>query len=274
MADTTIDAEEASFLGIINGYRAQGGAPALAVSPDLSRAAAWMVTDMGATGYFGHTDSLGRSPWTRMADCGYPDGGGENLAAGTNRSAAAGAFELFRNSPSHNENMLVPEFRYIGIARVHMEGSKYSWYWATTFAYGAAPPPPAPAAPPAPPAAAPAQPAAAAAPSAPAVSPREAIAPQKAQPISDAVLPATAPAEQQPDPEPDLTVGADSALVRAGKSGVSFRWAVASVRGRLVTLRSNERGSAPLGWPLFARPVASMVGDGIDSLDRRFSPAH
>jgi uncharacterized protein YkwD len=160
VADASNDGEELAFLDIINGHRAQHGAGALSISPVLNRAAEWMVQDMAANNRFGHTDSLGRSPHVRILDCGYPISGGENLAAGTNRSTAGSAFELFRNSPSHNDNMLRGEYRQIGIARVHREGTKYGWYWATTFGASGerapAPPPPPPPPPPAPVVAAPA----------------------------------------------------------------------------------------------------------------------
>lgn len=88
VADASVDGEEAAFLAIINKYRADNGAQPLRISPALTQAAYWMATDMAAKNYFGHTDSLGRSPWTRMLDCGYPIAGSENLAAGTNRSSA------------------------------------------------------------------------------------------------------------------------------------------------------------------------------------------
>jgi len=132
-AGTGNDSEELNFLGIINDYRTSNGLGTLSISANLNRAARWKVNDMGGHNYFSHTDSLGRSPWTLTVDCGYPVAGGENLAAGTYRSTASSAFELFRNSPSHNENMLLASYRQIGIARVYVPGSTYGWYWATEF---------------------------------------------------------------------------------------------------------------------------------------------
>ncbi|MCC7365876.1 MAG: CAP domain-containing protein [Dehalococcoidia bacterium] len=133
VADWSIDAEEASFLAEINAYRAAYGAPALSIDEDLSRAAAWMVADMATHDSFGHTDSLGRDPWSRIVDCGYPIAGGENLAAGTTRSTASSAMALFKGSPTHNENMLLARYHEIGIARIYAPGTRYGWYWATTF---------------------------------------------------------------------------------------------------------------------------------------------
>jgi hypothetical protein len=152
IADHSMDTEELAFLSIINDYRAANGASPLTLSENLNRAAAWMATDMAMNNRFGHIDSLGRHPYERTMDCGYPVGAGENLAAGSRRDTAAAAFELFRNSPSHNSNMLLPHYQKIGIARVHYPGSRYTWYWGTNFgtvddSAVAAPPPSKPAQP-------------------------------------------------------------------------------------------------------------------------------
>lgn len=127
------DAEELAFLGIINTYRADRGLHVLTISVNLNREAGWMARDMAANRYFGHYDSLGRHPWVRSVDCGYPIPAGENLAAGWRQGGAQAAFDLFRSSPTHNTNMLQREYRQIGIARIWDERSPYGWYWATEF---------------------------------------------------------------------------------------------------------------------------------------------
>ncbi len=131
--DLSVDAEEHAFLDIINGYRAENGLQPLTLSANLNRAATWMATDMATNNRFGHIDSVDRGPFERTVDCGYPVPAGENLAAGSRRHQAGAAFELFRNSPGHNSNMLEPRYRQIGIARVYRPGSRHSWYWATNF---------------------------------------------------------------------------------------------------------------------------------------------
>ena len=128
-----LDAEEAAFLTLINNYRAANGLGPLTVSSSLSRAAAWMVHDLGVNNYFAHTDSLGRSPSTRAQDCGYPSGAGENLAAGTNWDSAQEAFDAWQGSPGHNANMLGSTYVVIGVAREQVPGSQYNWYWGTSF---------------------------------------------------------------------------------------------------------------------------------------------
>ncbi len=44
--DLTVDDEEQAFLRLINDYRARNKAPALAISPALTRAATWMAYDL------------------------------------------------------------------------------------------------------------------------------------------------------------------------------------------------------------------------------------
>ncbi|MEO8373430.1 MAG: CAP domain-containing protein [Candidatus Solibacter sp.] len=133
VADNSIDAEEQAFLGLINTYRSQNGLGALTMSTNLNRASTWMAADMGVKKYFSHTDSLGRSPSTRAIDCGYPQGAGENIAAGTNWSTASAVFAAWKASSGHNANMLNGAYRQIGISRVFTSGSPYGWYWVTDF---------------------------------------------------------------------------------------------------------------------------------------------
>ena len=133
VSDLSLDGEEAAFLQIINDYRARNGLRPLAVSENLNRSATWMANDMATRNYFSHGDSRGRMSQQRIADCGATMSSGENLGAGTMIISASAAFELWRTSPGHNSNMLYAEYRQIGIARVNLPGSYYSWYWVTTF---------------------------------------------------------------------------------------------------------------------------------------------
>lgn len=133
VGDYSNDGEELAFLGLINDYRAQNGLGPLTISTNLNRASHWMSNDMGTNAYFGHTDSLGRSAYQRALDCGYPQGAGENLAAGTNWDTAQEAFTAWQNSSGHNSNMLGAFYQQIGIARINVPGSPYGWYWTTNF---------------------------------------------------------------------------------------------------------------------------------------------
>ncbi len=142
------DAEEQAFLGLINQHRAANGLGPLSLNSQLNDVAVWMSRDMAGNNYFSHTDSLGRDPFQRMEDFGYTYNTwkGENLAAGVETAQAA--FDLFKDSPGHNANMLNGSFTVIGIARAYGAGTTFGWYWATEFG-GQGPLPPAE--PPAPP---------------------------------------------------------------------------------------------------------------------------
>lgn len=127
--ELAIDAEEERMLTLINQYRQQNGAGALTASIGLTRSASWMSRDMAAKGYFAHDDSLGRSPFERMADCGYSSTAmGENVgrAYGYGTTTVDIVFSGWRNSPSHNETLLNPAYRAAGIARAC---SSSGCYW-------------------------------------------------------------------------------------------------------------------------------------------------
>ncbi|MGE0056420.1 MAG: CAP domain-containing protein [Dehalococcoidia bacterium] len=133
VADNTFDAEERRFAELINQYRAQNSLPALTVSVNLNRESSWHAKDMADKNYFSHTDSLGRSPEVRGADCGTLPKIGENIAAGTTRDTAQEAFDAWKASDGHNKNMLNSGYKQIGIARYYRSGSTYGWYWVTDF---------------------------------------------------------------------------------------------------------------------------------------------
>jgi uncharacterized protein YkwD len=144
-AQSQLDPVEQEFMDILNEYRADNGLGAVIVDADIQEAAEWMSGDMGEKGYFSHTDSLGRSPWTRMCDFGYCHNTwkGENIAAGYQTAQAV--FNAWRDSPGHNANMLGENYRVIGIARVYTAGSPYGYYWTNDFAGHVVDPSPPPA---------------------------------------------------------------------------------------------------------------------------------
>lgn len=129
----SLDEEEEKFLELINQYREAQGLTRLVVRSELTDAAYWKSQDMALEDYFSHTDSLGRDPGQLLSAFGYPEWcwRGENLSGGT--PGAEYAFQLWKNSPGHNANMLSPEFTEIGISRFADPESTYRWYWATEF---------------------------------------------------------------------------------------------------------------------------------------------
>jgi uncharacterized protein YkwD len=133
VSDLTFDSEEQEFLRLVNQYRAQNGTAAMTASVNLNRAASWMARDLAVNRYFSHTDSAGRAPAGRVANCDGSPYVGENIAAGTIKDTAAEAFEMWRTSSGHNANMLNGSYKQIGIARYYDAGAPYRWYWVTDF---------------------------------------------------------------------------------------------------------------------------------------------
>jgi uncharacterized protein YkwD len=136
----TLTSEQWSFLTLINNYRSQNGAGPLQVSVTLQDSSQWMSTDMATKNYFGHTDSLGRDPFTRIASFGYPSSTeGENIAAGY--SYAQNTFNQWQTACdadstgactyAHRQNMLNPAYKVLGIGRAYNASSTYQWYWTT-----------------------------------------------------------------------------------------------------------------------------------------------
>jgi uncharacterized protein YkwD len=127
-----LDEREARFLELINDYRRENGVPELAVSKALNQASYLHSKDMADKNYFDHDSQDGRTPDDRMAEQGYEDGTtGENIAAGY--PTAEKVFEIWRNSPGHNENMLDEDFAVIGIGLAENDSSEYGEYWTTDF---------------------------------------------------------------------------------------------------------------------------------------------
>ncbi|MEM2344602.1 MAG: CAP domain-containing protein [Thermoproteota archaeon] len=128
-----IESEKAAFLSLINQYRQQNGLQPLSLSSTLSTAAQLHSEDMANRNYFSHTTPEGKTFVDRIIEAGYTHFTclGENIAAGF--STAQAVFEAWKNSPSHNENMLNPCFEEIGIGLAYSASSTYKWYWTTDF---------------------------------------------------------------------------------------------------------------------------------------------
>lgn len=143
---SSLSGTEQELMNLINAHRQANGVGALKASPNLSRAAAWMSEDLNGSGVFSHTDSLGRSAFARVLQCGYSgNGAGENIAM---TGSAASAFNLFLTSPGHNANMLNSAWSVIGVGQTGrmwvvdfgtVDDSSQPWD------SGAPPPPPPPA---------------------------------------------------------------------------------------------------------------------------------
>ena len=128
--------EEKYTLDVIeltNRARVKAGLTPLRSQANLGRSAAWLARDMADNKYFSHTDSKGRSINPRLPDFGYTDYAmiGENIAAGQDTPAAVVAGWM--KSPGHRANILMPEFREIGVAYYAKPGTKFRKYWVQDF---------------------------------------------------------------------------------------------------------------------------------------------
>ncbi len=133
-----MDSVEQQVLTLVNQARGQQNPPLapLAANTALNRAAAWMAKDMTTRSQLSHTDSLGRDPFKRMADCGYARSGGENVGAGSasgGLNSANAIFNAWMGSSGHRQAILYPTFKDVGIAYADANGGRY---WAMDFGYG------------------------------------------------------------------------------------------------------------------------------------------
>jgi len=129
LAQTGLNDDELEVLSAINSYRAEFGLQPLVASPTLTRSADFHSAWMANHNCFAHQCSGEPGFGSRLALFGYPmrGGAGENIAAGYQDG-----FDTFRqwvNSPPHNQNMLDPRWRAIGISRVINPNSTYRSYW-------------------------------------------------------------------------------------------------------------------------------------------------
>ncbi|HZQ36449.1 MAG TPA: CAP domain-containing protein [Dehalococcoidia bacterium] len=129
-----LDSEELSMLARINALRAQQGLPALQVSITLQRIAASKVMDMAASHVYQHDPGFPQSV-PRFVNCGYPDDGswiGENLNGG--HADAATVFADWESDSAHLDDMLNPNFSYVGIKRLKLDPTNpLGWLWAADF---------------------------------------------------------------------------------------------------------------------------------------------
>lgn len=113
VSSANLDRAERSLLCLTNVHRLRSGVPALSRDSRLGAAARAHSADMAARDYFSHITPEGLSPTERAVAAGFPGGAGENIAAGGSPTAL-GLFEMWRNSPGHDANMLGAAYRSFG----------------------------------------------------------------------------------------------------------------------------------------------------------------
>jgi uncharacterized protein YkwD/plastocyanin len=134
----SLDEQEQAFVQEVNDYRAENGLEPVVASPTLTKASERHVDDMVESDFIGHDGSDGSTPAQRAADAGYPSQStGENLAF--NFETAVDVLLGWKSSQTgHNENMLNPKWKAVGIARKEgpttmLDPAQDAWWWATLY---------------------------------------------------------------------------------------------------------------------------------------------
>ncbi|WGD28890.1 CAP domain-containing protein [Ancylobacter sp. WKF20] len=117
---------------LLSDYRQARGLPAVTIDPTLMAVAERQAKAMASADQLSHNIG-GRGLTVRLKAAGFTGlSAAENVGAGYHTLAEA--FSGWRDSPSHNKNMLLPKATRLGIAAVRAPRSKYSVYWAMVIA--------------------------------------------------------------------------------------------------------------------------------------------
>jgi len=137
-AVTFLSESETEILRLVNEYRVANGLNALEVRADLNKSARYKSKAMIEHNYFSHDNPQdGNVSFSGLMinvfKYNHYSSFGENLAAqyggGINGSAEK-FFTQWKNSPGHNDNMLNPNWKYmgIGVAYTSKSGSAFKYY--------------------------------------------------------------------------------------------------------------------------------------------------
>jgi uncharacterized protein YkwD len=122
---SAMGALEQGVLADVNTLRHDHGLASLRLSSKLAAAARSHTVEMAKRGYFSHDSANGSSFDKRIVRY-YPLGGsrywsvGENLLWSSPDVDAAGALDMWMNSPEHRKILLTARWREIGLSAVHV----------------------------------------------------------------------------------------------------------------------------------------------------------
>lgn len=113
---------------LINTYRIAKGLRPLMIHPQLTQAAQKHSKDLASQDKISHYGSDGSSPWDRVMKSGFkPRVAAENV--GTGQMTVKEVFKGWKDSPSHDENLLLNDATHLGIAMVHQPNSRMKTFW-------------------------------------------------------------------------------------------------------------------------------------------------
>lgn len=117
---------------LLSDYRQKNGLPRVEIDQRLVEMAEAQAKDMARRNQLTH-DPGGRNFNKRLAASGFnAQRAAENIGAGYHTLAEA--FSGWRDSPSHNKNMLLRGATKMGIAAAYAPNSKYKVFWALVLA--------------------------------------------------------------------------------------------------------------------------------------------
>lgn len=113
---------------MVNAYRKKKGLKPVALHPQLAKAAAKHSKDLANQDKISHFGSDGSNPWQRVERTGYkPKLAAENV--GTGQRSFQEVLKGWKESPSHNENLLLADANHMGIALVNDPKSSNKTFW-------------------------------------------------------------------------------------------------------------------------------------------------
>ena len=125
--------DAASAQDMLNAYRANAGLAPVAIDQRLMAVVEREARAMADANRVDHAIARGNALKNRLDAEGYAHAEAvENVSAGYYTFAEA--FSGWRDSRSHNENMLNPNVRRMGIATHYRPGSKYKVFWSMILA--------------------------------------------------------------------------------------------------------------------------------------------
>jgi uncharacterized protein YkwD len=127
-----IEGAAGPLLEQINAYRIERGLGWLDWSQRLNASARAHAADMANHGVVSHHSSSGEGPFERiMRYYPYDTFIGENVAGGF--ATANAVLNAWRGSPAHNDQLLSPDYRVIGLGLAYNRRAPHRWYWAADF---------------------------------------------------------------------------------------------------------------------------------------------